>query len=862
MNRSIDVNSTTAIEARERLHKHYQGDDEVFDEMVDGQGRIRPHWQSFLAGLATMSDSDIAKAWASAERLVRDYGVTYNAHGDPSGQDRPWRLDPVPLVIAATEWQALEQGLIQRARLLNAILADLYGEQKLLTEGTIPPALVFGNNQFLRPVHGIEVPRGLYLHFLAVDLARGPDGRWWVMSDRTQAPVGAGYALENRVIMARTLPELFRDCRVERLAAFFQAFRDNLLGMIQSDEPKIVIHSPGPTAETYFEHAYLARYLGLPLVEAADLTVRDQRVFLKTLRGLQPVHMIWRRVEAENYDPLALQSGGLNGIPGIVEAVRAGQVTIVNALGSGLVECDALMNFLPDLCRQLLGEKLILPQTATWWCGADDGKAFVLDNIEELVIRPTFASRSIMEDMPKHLIGADLDEAARADLAARIRRYPEDYIGQDLVTLSTAPTWQEGELRPQPVGLRVYIAAQGDGYTVMPGGLTRTSEHADAHAVFMRQGEASKDSWVLAEGPLNTFSRIGVVEQSLGPRRNGQDIASRTADNLFWLGRYAERMEGGMRLLRALLLRIIGGHVDDDSTVRAALLELMVAHGHLATATAKRVGGRGREITERDLAFLVFDVEAGNGIGALVDNLRRTAASVRERLSPDSWRILQDLQAGAEVYHQQAYHEVDTSLHFLNQSLRMLAAFSGMQMENMTRGSGWRLLDMGRRLERARLLAKLIEGLAGRGGASEEAALHVLLQLADSSMTYQTRYLAEPSASLVIDLLLIDETNPRSVTFQLERLTEHLVALPRAADQAGLGEEQKQLDRLRAKLDLADLQNLIRSSDRLGNREHLVGLMAEVEEDIGIISDEVTRRYFSHAEPLGRSGPIWLGAAP
>ena len=848
----------------DRLHSIYQGDDRVYDEMVDGKGRIRPHWQRFLAGLAAMSDDEISDAWTSAERLVRDYGVTYNAHGDPSGEDRPWRLDPVPLVIASEEWRALESGLSQRAKLLNAVLADLYGEQRLLTDGSIPAPLVFGNNQFLRPVHGIAAPKDIYLHFIAIDLARGPDGRWWVLSDRTQAPVGAGYALENRVIMARTLPALFRDCRVQRLAPFFRTFRDGLIGLIDNDDPQLVMHSPGPTADTYFEHAYLARHLGIPLVEAADLTVRDRRVFLKTLTGLQPVHMIWRRVDAEGYDPLALQSGGgLHGIPGIVEALRAGNVTIVNALGSGLVECDALMNFLPNLCRQLLGEELELPQTATWWCGDDDNRRFVLDNLERLVIRPTFASRSIMQNIPKQIIGADLKSAERDALKKRIESDGDAFIGQDLVTLSTAPGWQDGRLQPQPIGLRVYVAADGDGgYRVMPGGLTRTSEHADTHAVFMRQGEASKDSWVIAETPLSSTVRLPQAEMRQAPKRSLQNIASRTADNLFWLGRYAERMEGGVRLLRSLLLRLVGEQVDDDISVRAALLDLMVSHGHLSSETAKRVGGRSDAMAERDLSFLIFDAEAINAVGAMMSSLRRTATSVRERLSADSWRIVQDLHAGVETYRLQSTHEVDASLHLLNQCLRMLAALSGMQMENMTRGFGWRLLDMGRRLERARLQAKLIQGLAGKVGNSQDAALNVLLQLADSTMTYQTRYLAEPSAALVIDLLLSDETNPRSVVFQLDRLGEHLAALPRARESEGLSDEQQLLTRLRAKVDLADLDQLAMPSAASRERRELIVLAEEIEADLAATSDAVARRYFSHAEPLGRAGPIWLRTTP
>lgn len=844
------------------MYRNYQTRDGVFDELIDPAGQVRPHWQPFISGLAAMSDAEIAHAWQQADRLVRDDGVTYNAHGDPSGEDRPWRLDPIPLLIAPLEWQQLEQGLIQRARLLNAILADLYGEQKLLTSGLVPAPLVLGNAQFLRPVHGIEQAGGSFLNFLAIDLARGPDGRWWVLSDRTQAPVGAGYALENRVIMARTLSDLFRDSRVQRLASFFQGFRDHLISMVTSDEPRIVIHSPGPLAETYFEHAYLARYLGIPLVEAADLTVRDRRVFLKTLTGLQPVHLIWRRVEAESYDPLELQPGSLHGIPGIVEAVRAGNVQIVNALGSGLVECEALMNFLPKLCRTLLGEDMLLPQTATWWCGHDEGRRFVLDNIDKLVIRPTFASRSILQGAPTQVIGAELGQAERRMLKERIRRQGDDFIGQDLVSLSTAPCWQDDGLRSEPVAFRTYIAADGDSYQVMPGGLARTSGHRDPHAVFMRQGEASKDCWVLADGPLSSFSRLSQAEQHQAPRRSGQDIPSRTADNLYWLGRYAERLEGGVRMLRSLLLRLAGETSDDDPGLRQTLLGLMVDHGHLAEEKATELADRRDELAEDDLAFLIFDGEAINGIARMAGNLRHTGTAVRERLSSDAWHVLQDFHRDLDTYRLQPMHDVGASLELMNQLLRMLAALSGMQMENTTRNFGWRMLDMGRRLERARQFAKLVGGLGARSEASGAASLDLLLQLADSTMTYRTRYLAEPQALLVIDLLLLDGSNPRSVTFQLDRLSDHLAALPRNAESEGLSDEQQLLTRLHAKLDLADLTTLVARSDGDDRRPVLRALMTETEADLAAISDTVTSRYFSHAEPLAKAGPIWLGSAP
>ncbi len=857
--------STNGLTSREtlrrdnRLYEDYQAKEGIIDELVDHAGKIRPDWQPFIASLSAMTDAEIANAWSAADRLVRDDGVTYNVHGDPNGEDRPWRLDPIPLLIAPGEWQALERGLVQRARLLNGILADLYGEQRLLTDGLIPVPLVFNNGQFLRPVHGVDVPDGTFLHFLAVDLARGPDGRWWVLSDRTQAPVGAGYALENRAIMARTLPDLFHESRVQSLTTFFQAFRDHLIGMIGNDDPAIVIHSPGPASETYFEHAYLARNLGIPLVEAADLTVRDRRVFLKTLTGLQPVHMIWRRVEAEGYDPLELQSGSVDGIPGIVEALRAGNITIINALGSGLVECEALMNFLPGLCQRFLGEDLLLPQTATWWCGQEEGRRFVLDNLSKLVIRPTFASRSIMQNVPKQIIGAELGATERQALAERIERQGEEFIAQDLITLSTAPSWQEGRLAPRPIALRVYIAASGDGYRVMPGGLTRTSEHNDPHAVFMRQGDASKDSWVLADGRQNGFVRPLPSEQPQEPKRGGQNIPSRAADNLFWLGRYAERAEGGARLVRSLVSLTTADAGNDDPVVREALLNLMIDHGHLSETVAEHFADPTTEAVARSLHMLILDSGAGNSLGAMLANLRQTAISVRERMSIDAWRLFQDLHRNAETYRLRGNRGANACLHFLNQVLRMLAAFSGVQMESMTRSFGWRLLDMGRRLERARLLAKLTAGLADRCGDSEEAALDLALQLSHSAMTYRTRYLAEPRALLVIDLLVNDASNPRSITFQLDRLNDHFAALPRDAESEGLSDEQQLLMRLRAKIDLGDLQELAVPSGRQRERKALSALMAEVETDLAAISDAVSNRYFSHTEPLGKSGPIWLG---
>ncbi len=844
----------------DRLYGHYRAAAGGFDELMQPDGGLRPHWQSFMARLSARSDAELAQAWSATARMLRDNGVTHNVHGDPTGQDRPWRLDPVPLLIDGAEWRQLEQGLIQRARLFNAILSDLYGPQQLLTGGQLPAALVFGSPQFLRPLHGVPVPGQVRLHFIAIDLARRPDGSWQVISDRTHAPIGAGYALETRVVMGRVLPDLFRDCRVERLAGFFQRFSDSLLALLHHAEPRMVMLSPGPAAETYFEHAYLARYLGMPLVEPGDLTVRDRRVFLKTMTGLQPIQLIWRQMHSEACDPLELQSATAQGVPGLVQAVRSGNVVVVNALGSGLVEGDAIMPFLPSLCQQTLGEPLLLPEAATWWCGEPAARRFVLANLDRLVLRPTFAPRSILRRDRGPILPARLSAAERAALCARLNTHGEHYVAQEPLLPSSAPCWTDGRLVPRPVVLRAYIAADGQGYQVMPGGLARTLGDGDAPLLLMRQGEASKDAWVLTAGPVSSFSRLAQAEQPAAPRRSGQDLASRAADNLYWLGRYAERSDGAVRLLRSLLLRVTGEVNDDDPVVRATLLQLMVALGHLDKGLARRLTQGGAAAFPGELGRVLFEADAPNGLAPLLGHLRRTASLVRERLSSDAWTCLQALQAQVEAERARPRREVGDALQLLNDLVRLLAALSGMQMEHMTRNLGWRLLDMGRRVERARHLARLMAALV-RAGASEAAHLQLLLELADSTMTYRTRYLNEPRPLLAVDLLLVDNSNPRGLSFQLDRLAEHLAALPRPAEQAGLSAEQRVLARLHGKIELADLAKLCEPAGRRPKRDALPVLMAELEAELGVLSDTLAQAYFSHAQPLRKAGPHWGGGA-
>jgi len=831
----------------------------VYDEMMDPATGIRPHWCGFLQGIGKMRAEEIQHRWETAQRLIQENGTTYNVYEDSAATAHPWRMDPIPLLISADEWRQVEAGLIQRARLLNAIVADLYGPQTLLAEGLLPPSLVFGNPNFLRALHGIKLPSNSWLNFIAVDLARAADNKWWILSDRTQAPSGAGYTLENRVVMGRTLPQTFRTAQVQRLAGFFQTLNDNMVALSGSDDPLIVLMTPGPYNETYFEHAYLARYLGYPLVEGEDLTVRDNKVFLKTLSGLRQVHLIFRRVDSEYCDPLELRTDSLLGVAGLVAAARAGNVVLANALGSGLVECDALMSFMPSLCRHFFEEDQLIPSAATWWCGQDRERDYVLNNLDKLVIRPTFSNRTIIANRMNALLPAQMPSGDRDELVKRIKCRGYECIGQEVLPLSTTPSWRDGILQPSPMVLRTYICADGDSFRVMPGGLTRIADNTNAHAISMQQGDASKDTWVLSDSPVSTFSRLASSDQFVALRRSGSNLPSRVADNLFWLGRYIERTESTVRLMRSMILRLAGeaGAGEDPQTLQR-LMDILVDLGYVRQRAARRAVAKGIQAVEREVAHLIFDQNSDTGLLNLIDNLQRTAVLVRDSLSGDAWRLLNSLLHTTRSHANRDYLDVDDALALLNTMLQELSAFSGMQMENMTRSIGWRLLDIGRRIERAAHMARLIRELAVEGDPEAEGGLDLLLELGDSSMTYRTRYLTSPQLPTALDLLIADETSPRSIAFQAAVLLDHIAVLPRDSEQASLTREEYLVQAIASELRLLDIYYLCDTKNKRGKRVQLDNLLNRKQARCQELTEMLARTYFSHAMTV-RSGASFTG---
>lgn len=734
------------------------------DEAVTPDGAVRSHWRPVFDRLGELGPEGMAARFAAADRYLREAGVFYRVY-DTGGGERPWPLAHVPLVLPADEWAAIRDGLTARANLLDAVLADLYGPQALVRDGTLPAALVAGNAEYLRPLAGTVPVGGRGLRFYAVDLGRGPDGRWWVLSDRTQAPSGAGYALENRIAIGRALGDLSNKMNVERLAGFFQGLRTTLSELADGAEARAGLLTPGPFNETYFEHAYLARYLGLLLVEGADLTVQGGQVFVRTIEGLRRISVLWRRLDGDFADPLELNAASQLGVPGLVQAVRSGGIALVNQLGSGVLEVPALMGFVKTLAERLGHPAPTLPNIATWWCGQPAERAVVRERLAEMVVAPALGRATPLLPDRRPILGADLLPEARERLAAGLDARGADVVGQEVVRLSTMPVWTGGRLEPRPFTLRVFLARGADGWSVMPGGFCRIATNQDARAVTMQQGDLSADVWVLADKAVPQTSLLpGPGRETV--RRSLGTLPSRAADNLYWLGRYLERLEAHLRMLRALAIRRTEGGADDP--VVPALIRALIAVGALPAP----------EEGETTLPGLTAAFGPDAGIGAvtkLSGMVAGAAATVRDRLSPDGWRALSRLTANLPRPLPEIGLE-GAAIDRINLGLTDIAAFSGLAQENMTRQAGWRFLEIGRRVERA---GQGLDWLSRFVFARDiPGSLDLALELADSVITYRQRYAIATAPTTVIDLLLLDPGNPRSVASQVQRLRRHLEVLP------------------------------------------------------------------------------------
>lgn len=772
----------------------------VADELVDAAGNVRPVWRPFIDYLSKMKPEELARRIDQGDQYLRDAGVFFRQYGEES-TERAWPLSHLPVMIHESEWKTISDGLIQRAGLLELIAADLYGEQRLVTEGHLPASLIGMSPEWLRPLVGVRPRSGQFLQFMAFEIGRGPDGQWWVLGDRVQAPSGAGFALENRVATTRVFHDYYAEHNVQRLAGFFRAFRDTMNDLRGDTESRVGILTPGLLNDTYFEHAYIARYLGFMLLEGEDLTVRNGQLMVRTIAGLEPVSVLWRRIDASYSDPLELNEQSRLGVPGIVDTIRRGNLAMVNALGSGILEMRALLAFMPKLARALLDEPLKLPNIATWWCGQESERAHVRAHADRMMIGEALSTRMLFDSEDKTSLGATL-QAQKVGVSDMLDARGPMLVGQEAVTLSTAPVLSDGLLAPRPMSLRVFLARTPRGWRVMPGGYARIGKSQDATAIAMQRGGSVADVWVVSDQPVRNETML--PSQAAPYRRLHQSaLPSRAADNLFWMGRYVERAEGLIRLLRAWHVRLAeSGHADTPLLKHATEYP-----GFFGADPARKV--------TKDLRTAIAAATS-------------SASQVRDRFSMDGWTALNELAESArlELSNIAPGYATARSLGLL---LRQITGFSGLVHDNMYRFEGWRFLSLGRSLERAGMLAGMLAWFAD--DAAPEGAFDFAVEVGDSVLTHRRLYAVASSRATVVDLLGCDADNPRSIHYQLSELREHVAVLPGAREQGQMSQLSRAIMKLHADVAVKTPESL--------DTDALVAIRGE----LGLVSDLLTKAY-------------------
>ena len=831
----------------------------TYDEMYASKDKVLPYWARFISALENMGGEELERRRRETQRLLRENGVTYNVYGDTQSQARPWQLDPIPLLISDTEWSVIEAGLTQRANLFDLILKDIYGKQTLLKKGLLPFELIYAHPGFLRPCVGSLQGLKQSLIIYSANLARGPNGRMWVVDDRTQAPSGTGYALENRTVMTRVLPDLFRESQVQRLSGYFRALHQGLTSLAphHKENPRIVILTPGPLNETYFEHAYLSSYLGYTLVQGDDLTVWDGKVWLKSLEGLQSVDVILRRVDDCYCDPLEFRSDSRLGIAGLLECVRRGNVAIANPLGCSVLDNPGLLAFLPRLARYFLNQELILPSVASWWCGQRRERDFVLHNIDRLVIKPIYRGKN------SHTIfGNRLSQKEQKVLSEKILAKPHLFVGQEQISFSTVPALIDGHIEPRYAVMRNFVVARQDDYQVMPGGLTRVAREKNNFIVSSQAGGISKDTWILTPEPekhLSLWSRAGrnqLIEAISEP------LPSRVADNLFWVGRNLERAESTTRLLKCILQTLKETLEFRDDGDIACLTVLLRTLTHVTGTYPGFINCQQHQLSfpQDELLSLAKDSQRPDSLAMIIQNFAQAAFSIRDLWSQDTWRSIDN------IHRQWQQNVIDRPINVeelqdhLDDLITGIVAFTGLTTDSMTRETGWLILDSGRRLERAIVLISLLRStmVTRHDEVLLSQVLEAVLFSNDSLNIYQRRYRSYIQHPMVLELLLLDETHPRSVAFQLKQLYEHVSLLPREQKKGKLSEEERLLLRAYSDLRLVKITELISINENDIIYTNLEKLLSNTTELLWRAADSIAQTYFSHSQGPQQMTPLLL----
>ncbi|EMY63148.1 circularly permuted type 2 ATP-grasp protein [Leptospira terpstrae] len=822
----------------------------VYDELYDADGQIRNKYKFLVKSFQELGPAELVNRRRDTDRILRENGVTYNLYqtDSPEAKERPWDLDLFPLVMESEEWRVLERGLNQRADLLDALVRDVYSKRRLLHEKKIPPEILFNETSFLRACDGMYdsnhfLARNPALLFFVCDLIRAADGNFYVLNDRVQAPSGSGYSLENRIVLSRIFPSMYRDAMVHRVAVYFRSLRKSLtqLAGVTGREPVIVLLTPGPSNETYFEHAYLAGYLGYTLVQGEDLTVRKNKVYMKTVEGLQQIDLILRRVDDDFMDPLELRGDSLLGVPGLLESVRSGNVKIANPIGTGFLENRALLPFYSDLCRFYLGEDLILPMAPTYWMGTPHHFQLVLQNPEKYVFKTV--SRT---DEEKPVTFIELSGDRKDSFLYKLRLSPNRFIAQEMIASATVPVLGENGFRPGRAIMRTFVSSSGSGYQTMAGGLVRVSPSLDDFFITSQRGAWSKDLWVLATETQKEESLLVPKSDQVLISRKSAGVPSRVADNLFWLARYLERSENQTRVIREATYKILQV---EDGYERESLENSLKLVTHVTNSYPGFIGDDAGDLFLNPFPELQRLTTNRQVVGSLAFHLRSlvlASKSVRDRLSEDMKKILLQLE-------DQSNHEIesyDQIIDFLQKIVVNLSSLTGLSFENMSREAGWYFLNLGRRIERSINMILMLQGMIRWDSFRDKASFETFLRINDIRLTYNRRYSGKIDQESVLDILLFDTTNPRSFAYQLEQINSDIQFLPGKDEKVVYSEDRAALQ-LYTHFKMKDISIFFESENPL---ESVSVWLEELHTYLKQLSEALSARYFNYTEEQTRIG--------
>ncbi len=826
-----------------------------YDEFIDVAGDIRSGWQELAECIAERGRGGLDRLRSTVRNLVDDDGITYlRVDQDAPPEDavaEPWRLEALPLLISTADWDTLEAGLVQRSRLLDAVLTDLYGARRSLTSGVLPPQLLFAHPAYVRAAHGIQVPGRHQLFMHGCDVSRNAAGSFVVNADWTQAPSGAGYALAGRRVIAHAASDMYERITPRPASPWAQALRLALIDAApeSADEPMVVVLSPGTQSETAFDQAYLANVLGFPLVESADLVVRDGRLWMRSLGTLKRVDVVLRRVDADYVDPLDLRPDSRLGVVGLVEVMRRGAVTVVNTLGSGILESPGLRHFLPQLAELLTGETPLLASPQTYWGGVDVERSHLLSHLSALLIKPATGGATI--------VGPALTAARREELAARIAAEPWRWIGQELPQFSSAPTdYQSGGVSAAEVGVRLFTVAQRGGYAPMSGGLGYLP--APGLSAYTMDTIAAKDVWVRTPDRARAVPSPAVELPVMTPSPTRTVSSPRVLSDLFWLGRYAERAEQTARLLTVTRERYHEYRYRQDMAESQCVPVLLGAIGAL-TGTDTGAGDDDHEaiaVVPSTLWSLTADRRRPGSLAQSVERLGQAARGVRDQMSNDTWMVLAAVEravGGRTGVPPESKGSADAYLLTAHtQTLAGMLALSGMAAESVVQDVGWTMMDIGKRIERGLGLTTLLRATLGtvRPPAAEQAVTESMLVACESSVIYRRRTLGKISVAAVADLMLFDSENPRSLVFQFDRLRADLKRLPSAS---GTSRPERLAEEIAATLRRFDPDDLETVAED-GTRAELVDLLTGLHTELRELSNRITAAHL--CLPTGIQ-PLW-----